>query len=265
MTGAFQALLGFFTRPWRGYTVEDAVAGIAASGARLIGYMPQPGIPLVSRDSSVAEIDALRTLVARHGLEPAVYLPRVPLSLPDDAYLAAWDREIAVAVRLGTPYLQVGGTNDESQYGRYVTLMQQAAERAARHGRTIVLKPHGGISATAADCLRVVQQVAHPAFRITYDPGNVLYYTGTDPLAGLDTLAPYVVALCIKDATGGRHGSVNVQPGRGDVDFARMFAILRDAGFRGPALVETLAEGSLDEINRQARETIEYLRGLVSS
>lgn len=263
LSSAFQVSLGFFTRPWRGYPVEEAVAGIAASGAKLIGYMPQPGIPLVSRDSTVEEIDALRTLVARHGLEPAVYLPRVPLSLPDAEYLAAWDREIAVAVRLGTPYLQVGGTNDETQYGRYVTLMQQAAERAARHGRTIVLKPHGGISATAADCLRVVQQVGHSAFRITYDPGNVIYYTGTDPLVGLDALAPYVVALCIKDATGGRHGSVNVQPGRGDVDFARLFAILREAGFRGPALVETLAEGGLDEINHQARETIEYLRPLV--
>jgi sugar phosphate isomerase/epimerase len=263
MESAPQVLLGFFTRPWRGYTVEEAVAGIAASGARLIGYMPQPGMPLVNRDSLPEEVDALKALVAQHGLEPAVYVPRVPLSLPDNDYLAAWDREIAVAVRLGTPYLQVGGTNDASQYDRYVLLMQQVAKRAGRHGCTIVLKPHGGISATAADCLRVVQQVAHPAFRITYDPGNVIYYTGTDPLAGLEALAPYVVALCIKDSTGGRHGSVHLQPGRGDVDLARLFTLLRDAGFRGPALVETLAEGPLEEINRQARETIEYLRRLL--
>jgi sugar phosphate isomerase/epimerase len=47
------------------------------------------------------------------------------------------------------------------------------------------------------------------------------------------------------------------------VDLARLFTLLRDAGFRGPALVETLAEGPLEEINRQARETIEYLRRLL--
>ena len=55
-----------------------------------------------------------------------------------------------------------------------------------------------------------------------------------------------------------------VQPGHGQVDFPRLFAILRDAGFSGPALVETLGPGSVDEINRQARETVEFLRGIVA-
>jgi sugar phosphate isomerase/epimerase len=256
--------LGFFTRPWRGYTVEDAAAGIAASGARLIGYMPQPAISLANRDSPPEEIEALNALVRRHGLEPTVYLPRVALTLPDADFLAAYEREMEVAARLGTRYLQIGGTNEESQYDRYCALMRRVAERAQRREQALILKPHGGISATARDCLRVVQQVDHPAFRITYDPGNVIYYTGTDPLAGLRELAPYVVALCIKDATGGQRGSVNVQPGHGDVDFRGLFAILRDAGFSGPALVETLAEGTLEDVNRQARETVAYLRDLLA-
>ena len=116
--------VGFFTRPWRGYTVEDAVAGIAASGARVIGYMPQPGIPLVNRDSPPDDVEALSALVARHGLEPAVYLPRVALRLSDQEFMAAFERECAVAARLGTRYLQIGGTDDERQYDRYCALIR---------------------------------------------------------------------------------------------------------------------------------------------
>jgi sugar phosphate isomerase/epimerase len=125
----------------------------------------------------------------------------------------------------------------------------------------ITVKPHGGISATATDLLRCIEIVDHPNFGIYFDPGNVIYYTGGDPLENLADVAPHVVGVCVKDETGGVDGDVNIEPGTGDVDFERLFGTLQAGGFTsGPVMVECLGGDTLEDINVRAarvRERVE--------
>ena len=44
------------------------------------------------------------------------------------------------------------------------------------HGVTVVIKQHGGNTATGKDCLRIIEQVNDPGVKMTYDAGNVLDY-----------------------------------------------------------------------------------------
>jgi sugar phosphate isomerase/epimerase len=82
-----------------------------------------------------------------------------------------------------------------------------------------------------------VKEVAHPNFKIWYDAGNIIYYTGKDPVAELDPIVQHVTGFCAKDVAGVRSDPM-IQFGAGKVDFAGVFRKLKSAGFNGPLMVE---------------------------
>ena len=63
----------------------------------------------------------------------------------------------------------------------------------------LVMKPHGGGSGAAEEIMRCLDKVKHPNFKIWYDAGNIIYYTGKDPLEQLKPIAQYVTGFCAKD------------------------------------------------------------------
>ena len=46
-----------------------------------------------------------------------------------------------------------------------------------------------------------IKQVNHPNFGLFFDPGNVVYYTGKDPVKQLEIIGPYVSGVVAKDCT----------------------------------------------------------------
>jgi sugar phosphate isomerase/epimerase len=251
--------LGAMNRPWTQFSFDDALAGIAGAGFKYFGFLAQQRKNLVAADTPPEEVDAAAAQVRRHGLEPAFVPSSVPMTQSEEEALGQAKRLIDQARRVGAPVLLEMGSRVEHA-PQYFAVMRRAAPYAEQQGITIALKPHGGLSTTGDDCLRAVQAVDHPAFRLCFDPGNLLHYAGQRPEAELPKLAPYVAAMCVKDQTGGLRGPVNVTPGDGDVDFPAVFAILKDHGFEGkPAIVETLGGTTLDEVNREAQRGYAYL------
>jgi len=142
--------------------------------------------------------------------------------------------------------------------------MAFAAAYGADHGVKIVTKPHGAVTATAADLLRCLEKVNHPNFGVWYDPGNIVYYTGRDPLAEMVPLLPHITAFTAKDCAGANQ-EVMIQLGQGRVDFLALFRRLKQAGFRGPIMVEGGAVGATaDETTRHARANREFLEGVLA-
>ena len=79
-----------------------------------------------------------------------------------------------------------------------------------------------------------------PNFKIWYDAGNIIYYTGKDPVEQLKPIVQYVTGFCAKDCDH-QKGDVFVQFGQGKVDFPAVFGELKKAGFDGPVMVECAA------------------------
>ena len=52
----------------------------------------------------------------------------------------------------------------------------------------VVVKHHHGLNNTSLDLLAWIKQVNHPNFGAFFDPGNVVYYTGKDPVVLLTSL-----------------------------------------------------------------------------
>jgi sugar phosphate isomerase/epimerase len=183
----------------------------------------------------------------------------VAMSEPVEIAAGRLKLEIDQARAAGVPHLLSMGVSEPARYGAFLAIMQAAAPYAADNDVTLGLKHHGGISATNRDCVEVVRRVGERGFGIWYDPGNILHYTGTSPTADLESVAPYVVGMCVKDCAGGLRGEVAITPGDGEVDFDRVFAVLRESGFQGPALVECLGGATPEQVDAEARRVHDSL------
>jgi sugar phosphate isomerase/epimerase len=143
--------------------------------------------------------------------------------------------------------------------------MADAAAQTDRHSIKLVLKPHGGGSGASEEILRCLDKVAHANFKIWYDAGNIIYYTGKDPLAELEPIAKHVTGFCAKDCAAPK-GEVMSQFGTGKVDFKAVFAKLKSAGFNGPIMVEGVQVGATaEETTANARANREFLEKVLNS
>lgn len=266
--GGGQIDLGCMNRPWAKHSFDEALAGIARAGFGSFGLLNNwnQGVT-VTGDSDDAEADALGGRIRDAGLTLRMVPCSVPLDRGHDESVAYVRNLARHAERLGVHILLEMGSSNPERYDDYFEVMRDAAPAAADHGVTIALKPHGGLSTTSDDCLHAIERVDHPAYRLTYDPGNLLYYAGESPEPALIKLRPYVVAVCLKDETGGNGPDrvVDLTPGDGDVNFPTIIKTLLDTRFRGPAIVETLAPGSVDEVNNHAARAYRYLSSLVGA
>jgi sugar phosphate isomerase/epimerase len=116
-----------------------------------------------------------------------------------------------------------------------------------------------------------MQAVAHPNFKVWYDAGNIIYYTGKDPVAELEPIVQHVTGFCAKDCAvqmvdGKRKPDVMIQFGAGQVDFAAVFRALKRGGFNGPIMVECCKIGATpQETADNARANREFLKRVIAS
>ncbi|UCC69070.1 MAG: sugar phosphate isomerase/epimerase [Armatimonadota bacterium] len=251
--------LGCFTRPWGRFSLEEALSGVAGAGFERVGLTALGEGPVFSADSTEEEVAGLKARVEGHGLAAQVAFGNPDLLLGVEEAASRFRGEIERAGWLGMQYMVLLGTEEERFHGKWLTAVEQCLDFAREQGVVLLLKPHGGMSALGEDLLRAAARLPHPNFGICYDPGNIHYYTGQRAEEDLPKVAEQVRAMCIKDERGGKHGEVEITPGTGVVDFARIFSILDGAGFAGPCWVECVGGESLEEINAEAKKAFRFV------
>ena len=258
--------LGCMNRPWGKFTFDDALGGIVAAGFANFGLLLMHQDAVVTGDTTPAQAAEVSARVRAHGLSVRMIPSNVPLDKGHDVAIRYVRTMIGHASALDVRILLEMGSSHPERYDDYFAVMRAAAPIAADHGVTIALKPHGGLSTTSDDCLHAIERVDHPAYRLCFDPGNLLYYAGERPEPALTKLIKYVVATCLKDETGGSgpNRAVDVTAGDGDVDFPTIIGTLKAHGFAGPAIVETLGLGTLEAVNANALRAHGYLAGLIA-
>jgi sugar phosphate isomerase/epimerase len=143
--------------------------------------------------------------------------------------------------------------------------MARAAAYGAEKGVQVVMKPHGGSSGASDEIVAAMKKVGQANFRIWYDAGNIIHYTGKDPVEELKPIVQYVTGFCAKDCAQPK-GEVMIQFGTGKVDFAGVFKVLKSAGFAGPIMVECCAVGDTAEATAaNARANREFLEQVLSA
>jgi sugar phosphate isomerase/epimerase len=174
-------------------------------------------------------------------------------------------KQIENAARLELKFLLTFGVDQSAHYENFYRLMSDAAAQAEKRGVQIVMKPHGGVSAASDQILRCLEKVGHQNFKIWYDAGNIVYYTGKDPVAEVDPIARHLTGFCAKDCPGPK-GEVMSSFGAGKVDFKAIFGKLKSAGFNGPIMVEGVKVGATaEETTANARANREFLERTLAS
>lgn len=257
--------VGCFTRPWSDQPYTAAFDAIAEAGYRHVGFMTTklPGNYIITYHTTIEDAARAGAEAKTRGLSvPAAWGGGLPVQNSVEDGVAALKKLVDNANAAGVGTLIMGGTTRQSEYDAYYKAIEECCDYAAEKHVALVIKPHGGLNSTGEQCKKTVEKVGQKNFRFWYDPGNIFYYSSgkLDPIEDAPSAAGVVTGMCVKDFKPPKN--VDVTPGRGQVNFKKVIAELRQGGFTsGPLVVETLGpiEDPKQRITeaRKAREFIE--------
>jgi sugar phosphate isomerase/epimerase len=258
--------IGCFNRPWTKWSYDDTLDAIKAAGYKYTGLLtPTKADPFTNADASAEYLAGIKQKLAARGLKANMTALRVKTDKPLAEAIADTRKQIANGATVGVEYALTFGEDKPERYAHYFKIMADAAAYAQERGIKLVMKPHGGGSGASEEILNAIKAVGHPNFKIWYDAGNIIYYTGKDPVAELEPIVQHVTGFCAKDC-GSLKGDVMIQFGTGKVDFAGVFRKLKSAGFNGPIMVECCKIGATpQETMANARFNREYLEKVLAS
>jgi sugar phosphate isomerase/epimerase len=118
------------------------------------------------------------------------------------------------------------GLTEEMGFEWTIDSIERILPKAEEYGVVMGLENHWGLGRTAAGVLRIVETIDSPWLQITLDTGNFF----EDRFAQIQTMAASHIPITLVQAKtyygGGRWYTL-------DIDYARIAAMLRDAGYQG--------------------------------
>jgi sugar phosphate isomerase/epimerase len=263
--GAVRWPIGCFNRPWTTWSFDDALNQIKAAGYDTMGLLTRTKQePFIGADATPDYLSALKQRIAGSGLKANMGALRTRHNIPLEESIKDARTQIGNAETLGLTYLLTFGVDRPEEFEHYYSVMTDAAAYAQERRIKLVMKPHGGASGASDEIVAAMKAVRHPNFKIWYDAGNIIYYTGKDPVEELKPIAQHVTGFCAKDC-GAVKGDVMIQFGTGKVNFAEIFRTLKTAGFDGPIMVECCKVGATaEETMANARENRLFLENVLT-
>ncbi|MEM3956654.1 MAG: sugar phosphate isomerase/epimerase family protein [Thermoproteota archaeon] len=122
----------------------------------------------------------------------------------------------------------IPGYTEEDAFNWVVESIEKCLPVAENLGVVMALENHWGLTATPEGVLKIVEAVNSKWLRVLMDTGNFI----EDTYNGLRKIAPYTVLVHVKTYYG---GGVWYEL---DIDYSRVFKILREAGYRGYLSIE---------------------------
>jgi len=258
--------IGCFNRPWTKWPFDQTLKAIKSAGFKTTGLLTRTKEePFIGVDATPEYLEGLKKRIAASGLTANMGAIRSRHDIPLEDSIREVRKQIDNARLLSLDYVLSFGADKPEEFAHYFKVMSDAAAYAQDRGIRLAMKPHGGISGASDEILRVINQIRHPNFSIWYDAGNIIYYTGKDPVAEIDPIAQHITGFCAKDC-GETKGDVMIQFGAGKVDFPAVFKKLKSAGFDGPVMVECCKVGQTpEETTANARVNREFLERVLAS
>lgn len=273
--------IGCFNRPWMqkfgshpqplstpqpaNWGFDAALRGIKEAGFLMAGLLtPMPEEPFLAAAASDDYLAGLKKRIAASGLTATMGSLRINFSLSLDDAIQQVRRQIDHAQFLNVEWMLTFGVDKKEDYANYCRAMADAADYAQERKIKLVLKPHGGSSGASEEIMRCLKDVGRPNFKIWYDAGNIIYYTGKDPVEELKPIAQYVTGFCAKDCAA-PNSDVMIQLGTGKVDFSAVYGELKKAGFNGPTFIECAGGKTFQEVTDGARANRVFLEKIFAS
>ena len=263
------------THPYSPFSFERSLDGIAAAGYDYVAWGTRHIGPsgkleeLIELDAPRSEALRLAAMCRDRGLEPVMTFSRVYVGAEHSVRDHTRRIEQAAAARI--PFVMTFGHIEEGGIEVWIRNLKQLGRIARDHGVSVLIKQHGGNTATGRDCQRIVQDVGDDNVKICYDAGNVLDYENDDPIPDIQACWPDVRAFAIKDHRNWPEDR-DCGPGFGEIDHYRLLEPVSHTGLDMPLACENIFEplvprpkdpAGVDALARRAREYLEtVVRGL---
>lgn len=255
------------TLPFASFSLDRALKGIRSAGYRHVAWgVSHEKQPLLRVDADPRAANLLSRKCREMGLDPVMMFATTNLEAPDavDAHRRRIDQASAARI----PFLLTFGKTTATDRSTFVHSLKSIAAHAAQTGVTVVIKQHGGNTATGAQCAGILTEVGHPSIKICYDAGNVLDYEKQDPIADIQKCWRDIRAFNIKDHRNTPKDE-DCGPGFGEIDHYKLLAPVMNTGLTIPLTFENIFEplvprpGTPEAIEFLARRAREYIETVV--
>ena len=273
-------LLASHTVAYPTSSLERALVGIAKAGFKNVEIAAVPVFAdhLIPEEMTNDDYERVKQLLSKHNLELISIGAHLMVEsagtdlLQSDSSRAIelTKTRIDLADRLGARWVNIaaGEAKNAEEKKTFYMNMKELGDYAKSRNVIIGLETHGGITATGKSCLEAMNAIMHENVKINYDTANIWYFADESPEDDLEIIMSHVVHMHLKDIKG-RSGSYEITPlGEGDINFARIFEITNNHGFRGPFSVEVelqqrqtapieISESTIDEGQKKSYDFLQ--------
>lgn len=261
--------IGCMTIVYSGFSFERALRGIKSAGYSYAAWGTNhtdasgKRAPLLAVDAPAADARRLSERTRAEGLEPVMMFSQVNLEDANAAELHARRIEQAAAAKI--PFLLTFGRTRPGEYENVIRCLKHCGPLARQAGVTVVIKQHGGNTATGRHCSKIIAEVGDEGVKMCYDAGNVLDYENDDPLPDIRECWRDVRAFAIKDHRNTPKDE-DCGPGFGEIDHYKLLLPVARTGLTMPLVCENIFEPvvprprtpeGVDALARRAREFLE--------
>jgi sugar phosphate isomerase/epimerase len=262
------------TLAYSAFPLERALTGLKEAGYRYVAWgtthkeADGPRQPVMPEDAPPERAKELGKRCRDLGLEPLMMFSGVyPEARNHKEVLTSRIRQAAAA---GIPQVLTFGNPKGGDRKLWVEQFKLLGPVARDHGVLIVVKQHGGLTASGVLSAEVIRDVADDGVKVNYDSGNVMDYLKLDApsvLADIQKCAAEVRSFCIKDHRLSPRDE-DCGPGFGEIDH---YKLLQPVAFTGrlvplccenifaPLLPRPTKPEGIDALARRAREFLEVV------
>jgi sugar phosphate isomerase/epimerase len=222
------------------YTLEEALSGLSEAGFVNVEIgAVKDFLPHLDPDNlGPREIATAQALLEQNGLRCVSLSGHAPLHTEEG--LARLTRVLEAGTALGILVLNTftGDAETAEEIATFEENARRIADECQSRGIRLCIETDSNLLPTAEAGMRLLDEIGHDWIRINYDPGNVVYYTGADPIEDIKIALPRMVHFHFKDKIGGQGVFNFPPPGDGELDMPKLLELCADAGYSGPISAE---------------------------
>ena len=265
--------LGCSTILYGGFSLEQALEGIAKAGYKAIELCARPGMaPHLEIGKSASYYRGIKAQVASHGLAIESIAGTGGLGMDSPEF----DAVIEAAEQVGAPVIAEGTggrSDDEENFKQVAELVNVIAARSSQAAIKLSLKPHVNNAVYSTEtALRFMQEIDSEWVGLNFDASHIWRTAAAeDPVESLRCLKDHTVTLRIRDNRESREvpiGPVETQiPGKGDMDLPALAAVMKTIDHVPYVTLEIVGthggtDTPLAEVQQIVEESIAYLKPL---
>ncbi len=235
-------IVGVSTNTYHGFTLEEALKGIAAAGFKYVELTAVTGwTEHVLSNMNDAQLDEVRALLKKYDL--SVIGLSGHCNLMDDKRLEDFSANIELAAKLGAKFIVSStgeahnSTQENTKDEMLVENLKKVLPLCEKHGIKLVLETHGE-HATGAQLKRIVDMTGSKYLGINYDTANVVFYGKKMPEDDVKDCAQDVAYVHLKDKGGEPDVWDFPAPGKGWLKLGETLKYLDEIGYDGPLSTE---------------------------